>query len=272
MNIVIPMAGDSKIFKDAGFKYNKNFTEINHKPLFQRVFESAKNIGEGNFFFVVNKEDAQKFHINKSLKLLDPNCRVIVAQGQTAGAACSVLLAAEFIDNDDELIIFNGDQVLECDLKSVVKNFRANDWDGGIITFESVHPRWSFVRLDENNFVIETAEKDPISNHATAGFYYFKRGKDFVESVKAMIHKDANVNGFYYVCPAYNEMIIRQKIIGCFEIDGSNYFPLTTPKEVDEYEAHIKILEDVYDENSKAQRYGSRLVRRKFRADALQDQ
>ena len=243
MNLVIPMAGDSKIFKDAGFKYNKNFTEINHKPLFQRVFDSAKNIGAENILFVVTKEDAQKFHINKSLKLLAPNCRVIVAQGQTAGAACSVLLAAEFIDNDDELIIFNGDQVLECDLKAVVKNFRSNDWDGGIITFESVHPRWSFVRLDENNFVIETSEKDPISNHATAGFYYFKRGKDFVASVKQMIHKDANVNGIYYVCPAYNEMIIRQKIIGCFEIDSACYYPLTTPKEIVEYENHVKRLE-----------------------------
>ena len=262
MNIVIPMAGDSKIFKDAGFKYNKNFTEINHKPLFQRVFDSAKKIGEGNFIFVVSKEDAQKFHINKSLKLLAPNCRVIVAQGQTAGAACSVLLAAEFIDNDDELIIFNGDQVLDCDLKNILKKFRAENWDGGIITFESIHPRWSFVRLDENNFVIETAEKDPISNHATAGFYYFKHGKDFVASVKQMIHKDANVNGFYYVCPAYNEMIIRQKIIGHVEIDGKLYYPLTTPKEVDEYEAHIKIWEEVYYENSEAQRHDSRLVRR----------
>ena len=264
MNLVIPMAGDSKIFKDAGFKYNKNFTEINHKPLFQRVFDSAKNIGEGNFIFVVSKEDAQKFHINKSLKLLAPNCRVIVAQGQTAGAACSVLLAAEFIDNDDELIIFNGDQVLECDLKKILSKFRAENWDGGIVTFESLHPRWSFVRLDENNFVIETAEKDPISNHATAGFYYFKHGKDFVESVKAMIHKDANVNGFYYVCPAYNEMIIRQKVIGCVEIDSRNYYPLTTPKEVDEYEAHVKIWEDVYYENSKAKRHDSRLVRGEF--------
>ena len=243
MNIVIPMAGDSKIFKDAGFKYNKNFTEINHKPLFQRVFDSAKKIDAQNFIFVVSKDDAQKFHINKSLKLLSPNCKVVVAQGQTAGAACSVLLAAEFIDNDDELIIFNGDQVLECDLEGVLKTFRANDWDGGILTFESVHPRWSFVRLDENNFVIETAEKDPISNHATAGFYYFKHGKDFVESVKQMIHKDANVNGVYYVCPAYNEMIIRQKVVGCVEIDGALYFPLTTPKEVAEYEVHVRTLE-----------------------------
>ncbi|MBR1646490.1 MAG: glycosyltransferase family 2 protein [Selenomonadaceae bacterium] len=240
MNVVIPMAGDSKIFKDAGFKYNKNFTEINHKPLFQRVFDSVKNIGAQNFIFVVNNDDAQKFHINKSLKLIAPNCKVVVAQGQTAGAACSVLLAAEFIDNDDELIIFNGDQVLECDLEGMLKIFRANDWDGGILTFESVHPRWSFVRLDENNFVIETAEKDPISNHATAGFYYFKHGKDFVDSAKMMIRKDANVNGCYYVCPAYNEMIIRQKVIGCVEIDGAFYFPLTTPKEVDEYEAHVR--------------------------------
>lgn len=243
MNLVIPMAGDNKQFKDAGLKYNKNFTEINHKPLFQRVFDSVTKINAQNFIFVVNKEDAHKYHINKSLKLLAPNCRVVVAQGQTAGAACSVLLAAEFIDNDDELIVFNGDQVLECDLEGVVKTFRANNWDGGIVTFESVHPRWSFVRLDENNFVIETAEKDPISNHATAGFYYFKHGKDFVASVKQMIHKDANVNGVYYVCPAYNEMIIRQKIIGCVEIDGALYFPLTTPKEVAEYEAHVRTLE-----------------------------
>ena len=72
MNLVIPMAGDSKIFKDAGFKYNKNFTEINHKPLFRRVFDSAKKIGEGNFIFV-----------------------------ETAGAACSVLLAAKFINRID---------------------------------------------------------------------------------------------------------------------------------------------------------------------------
>lgn len=243
MNLVIPMAGDSKQFKDAGFKYNKNFTEINHKPLFQRVFDSAQKINAQNLIFVVSKEDAHKYHINKSLKLLAPNCRVVVAQGQTAGAACSVLLAAEFIDNDDELIIFNGDQVLECDLEGVVKTFRANAWDGGILTFESVHPRWSFVRLDENNFVIETAEKDPISNHATAGFYYFKHGKDFVASVKQMIHKDANVNGVYYVCPAYNEMIIRQKVVGCVEIDGALYFPLTTPKEVAEYEVHVRTLE-----------------------------
>ena len=242
MNLVIPMAGESKIFKDAGFRYNKNFTEIFHKPLFQRVFEGVKDVHADNFIFIVGKEDATKYHIVKSLKLLVPNCRVIVAENMTAGAACSVLLAAEFIDNDDELVISNGDQILEIDLQAVIEKFRAQNLDGGIITFESVHPRWSFVRVDENDFVIETSEKDPISKHATAGFYYFKRGADFVDGAKSMIRKDSNVNGKYYVCPVYNELILQQKIIGHCEISEKNYFPLTVPKEVDDYETHLKNL------------------------------
>ena len=240
MNVVIPMAGESKIFKDAGFRYNKNFTEIAHKPLFQRVFEGVQNINAENFIFVVNKEDANKYHIGKSLKLLSPKSRVIVAENMTAGAACTVLLAAELIDKDEELVISNGDQVLEMDLQGVIESFRARNLDGGIITFESIHPRWSYIRIDENNNVIETSEKDPISNHATAGFYYFKSGADFVAGAKAMIRKGADVNGHYYVCPVYNELILKQKLIGYREISAKNYFPLTVPKEVDEYELRIK--------------------------------
>lgn len=243
MNVIIPMAGESKIFKESSLAYSKNFVEINHKPLFQRVFEGVSGIAADCFIFIVNNEDAQKFHIGKSLKLLVPNCRIVVSEGTTAGAACSVLLAAEFIDNDDELIISNGDQILEMDLKGIIENFRAKNFDGGIVTFESVHPRWSFVRLDENGLVVETSEKDPISKNATAGFYYFKHGEDFVAAAKAMIMKDASVNGQYYVCPAYNELILRQKIIGCYKISVRNYYSLTTPKEIAEYETHLKRAE-----------------------------
>ncbi len=243
MNVVIPMAGDSKIFKDSGFKYNKNFTEINRKPLFQHVCESVLKLQANKFIFIVNQEDARKYHIDRSLKLLSPKCHIVVTEGKTAGAACSVLLAAELIDNEEELIINNGDMILELDVPAIIDKFRAANWDGGIITFESVHPRWSFVRLDENDYVIETAEKNPISNYATTGVYYFKHGSDFIFGAKEMIRKDSNVEGNYYVCPAYNEMILKQKIIGCYKIDNSLYHPLTTPKEVDEYEEYLKANE-----------------------------
>ena len=251
MNVVIPMAGDSTIFKESGFKYNKNFTEINRKPLFQRICESVIRLHAEKFIFIVNQEDARKYHIDRSLKLLSPKCHVVVAEGKTAGAACTVLLTSEFIDNNDELIINNGDMILETNTQTILNKFRAQDWDGGIITFESVHPRWSFVRLDEEGYVIEAAEKNPISNHATAGFYYFKHGADFINGAKEMIRKDSNVDGKYYVCPAYNEMVLRQKIIGYYEIDDRYYYPLTTPKEIAEYESHIRAVESrgkIYEE------------------------
>ena len=247
MNVVIPMVGDSlddsKIFQNGGLKYGKNFIEINHKPLFQRIFESLESLEADNFIFIVNKEDVMKFHINKSLKLLNPHAKCVVAEGQTQGAACSVLLASEFIDNDDELIINNGDQITEINLQGVTNIFREKNFDGGIITFKSVHPRWSYVRTDENNHVMETSEKDPISNHATTGFYYFKYGKYFVEGAKNMIRKNAAVNEKYYVCPAYNEMVLKQKIIGFHEIENEKYFPLTNLKEIQTYEEHIKKTE-----------------------------
>lgn len=243
MNVVIPMAGDSNIFKESGFKYNKNFTEINRKPLFQRICESVLKLQAEKFIFIVNQEDAKKYHIDRSLKLLSTKNQVVVAEGKTQGATCSVLLTAESIDNDDELIIHNGDTILELDTQSIVNEFRSKNFDGGIITFESVHPRYSFIRLDENDFVIETAEKNPISNHATAGLYYFKHGSDFVESAKEMIRKDSHVDGQFYVCPTYNQMILNQKVIGYHQIEGKYHYPLTTPKEIAEYESHIRRIE-----------------------------
>ena len=244
MNIVIPMAGDSKIFKDSGFKYNKNFTEINRKPLFQRVCESILKLQADRFIFIVNQEDVRRFHIDRSLSLLSKKCSTIVSENKTAGAACSVLLASEYIDNGEEFIISNGDMILEVDTQKIIEEFRASNLDGGIITFKSVHPRWSFVRIDENGYVIEAAEKNPISDHATVGFYYFRHGADFVASAKEMIRKDANVDGVYYVCPAYNEMVLMQKVIRCYDIDERYYWPLTTPKEISEYETHIRKIEN----------------------------
>ena len=222
MNVIIPMAGESKIFKEASLAYSKNFVEINHKPLFQRVFEGVSELEADSFIFIVNNEDAQKFHIGKSLKLLVPNCRVVVSEGTTAGAACSVLLAAEFIDNDSELVISNGDQILEMDLQGVIENFRAKNFDGGIVTFESVHPRWSFVRLDEHGLVVETSEKDPISKNATAGFYYFKHGADFVAAAKAMIMKDASQAKL----SSYRQTLQREYVNGLISrIDNSKVRP-----------------------------------------------
>jgi dTDP-glucose pyrophosphorylase len=123
-----------------------------------------------------------------------------------------------------------------------VQEFSDHKLDGGIVVFEAVHPRWSFVKCDQEGRVVETAEKRPISNLATAGFYYFQKGRDFVKATIEMIKKDAHVNGLFYICPVYNELILAQKEVGVHVIPRVAYRSLASPADVHAYEVHLESL------------------------------
>jgi dTDP-glucose pyrophosphorylase len=233
---VIPTAGGDDAFKDRGYPYCKPLTEIHGRPMIEHVWQGLRPLAADRHVFVIRKEDARRAHLADVLRLMDPGCAVVTTEGPTAGAACTVLLAIEHIEPERELVIANGDQVFACDLGAAVADFRRRALDGGTLVFDSVHPRWSFVRIGADGLVSEAAEKRPISRAATAGFYYFKRGGDFVRAAQAMIRKDAQVNGAFYVCPAFNEMILRHARIGTYPIPRESYISLATPQNLEEYE------------------------------------
>jgi len=240
MNILVPIAGPDEAFREKGYGPTKNLTELDRKPLVQHVYENLATLRDARFLFVVRRDEVARFHLDGILRLLDPTCQVVVAEGLTAGAACTALLAIEHIHNDAPLIIANGDQVLLTDLQAALADFQARDLDGGIITFDSVHPRWSYVRIDDRGFVVEASEKRTISRHATAGFYYFRRGRDFVDAATDMIRKDAHVGGGFYVCPVYNQLVLRQARIGIHPIPVEAYYSLANPQGVQPYETYLK--------------------------------
>src|ERR1051326_1431350 len=230
MTIVVPMAGGDEAFRERGYAYCKSIIEVRGKPLCQHVWENLRSLPVDKFVFVIRQEDAHRYHLDEVLRLMDPNAEVIHTTGATAGAACTVLLAVEHIVHYSELIVTNGDQLLLTDLPAAIRDFQSKNLDGGTLVFDSVHPRWSFVQVDEKEQVIQAAEKRPISRLATAGFYYFRRGGDFIDGSFEMIRKDVNTGGKYYVCPAFNEMILRGKRIGIHRIDRQIYWSLATPQ------------------------------------------
>ena len=79
--------------------------------------------------------------------------------------------------------------------------------DGGIVTFNATHPKWSYAKVNEKGLVTQVEEKNPISNLATVGFYFWKKGSDFVNYAEQMIEKNIRVNNEFYVCPVYNQAI-----------------------------------------------------------------
>ena len=228
MNIVIPLAGEGSRFKDAGYTFPKPLIEINGKPMIQVVVENLNT--EGNFIFIVKKEHYEKYNLKYLLNLIADGCKIIQVNTLTEGAACTALLAKELINDSNPLIIANSDQFIEWNSNEFFYSMAADECDGGIATFKSTHPKWSYVKLGENGYVTEVAEKKTISNKATAGIYYYKKGSDFIKHAEQMIEKNIRVDNQFYICPVYNEMLISNKKIRTFEI--KKMWGLDTPEDL----------------------------------------
>jgi NDP-sugar pyrophosphorylase family protein len=241
MNVLFLLAGESKSFEEQGYHYPKYLLEIDGKTLVQYVIEHVCVSRPARHIFVVRKEEVERFHFESVLRLLSPESEVVVAEGLTRGAACTALLAVESIDNDEPLLIVNGDQIVDLPLDEVLDSFEEQGLDGGIVVFDSVHPRWSYVRLNDEGRVIEAAEKRPISRNATAGLYYFAKGREFVAAAKEMIRKNASVGDAFYVCPAYNELLLNQGAVGVYHIPREKYYSLAEPQGVQAFEEKIRV-------------------------------
>ena len=241
MNILLLMAGSSDAFKEAGYTYPKNLIEIEGQPLLQLVIEKLEGLiaADNHLICMVQREENRRSYISSVIHLLVPNATVLEVNKETAGAACTALLAIEHINTADPLVIINSDQILEVDLSEIFSEFQRQKLDAGTIVFEAVHPRWSYVRCNSDEFVVEAAEKRPISKLATAGVYYFAQGQDFVEAAISMIKKDAHVGNQFYVCPVFNEMLLKHAKIGTHHIPRSTYFSLANPQGLHIYEEHL---------------------------------
>ena len=231
MNVLIPMAGAGSRFRDAGYTFPKPLIEVDGKPMIQVVTE---NIGlNANHIFVVQSEHRNQYQLDSLFSLIKPGSKIVETSGVTEGAACTALLAKHLIDNDAPLFFANSDQFVEWDPVEFFYFMQEKRVDGGIVTFKATHPKWSFAKIDDSGRVLEVAEKKPISDNATVGFYFWKKGSDFVKYAEQMIKKNVRVNNEFYVCPVFNEAIADGKDVRVFEIN--KMWGLGTPEDLDRF-------------------------------------
>ncbi len=222
------------------YEYPLSLTEIGGKPLIEHIVNKLEDLEPIKTTFCFLDGEVRKFHLDNIVSILSPTAVVLRVTEKTLGAACTALLAASCLDNEDELLIIAANELVDIDYSVVVKDFRSRKLDAGAVCFQSVHPRYSYVRLDKNERVIEASEKNPISRYATTGFYWFAKGYDFVLGTKNMIKKNAHVDNLFYICPVFNELILSQKDVGISAIDASRYHPLKSDRQVQQYETWME--------------------------------
>ena len=201
------MAGEGSRFAKEGYTFPKPLIDVNGKPMIQTVVENLDYDAE--YIFLVRKEHLETYAGLQSTleRITNGKLKIVEVDQLTEGAACTALLAREYIDNEDDLLIANSDQFIEYSPENFKTLKEMTDADAIVYTFEAVHPKWSFVKTNSRGVITEGAEKNPISNIATCGIYWYRRGSDFVKYADQMIEKNIRVNNEFYIAPVYNELI-----------------------------------------------------------------
>ena len=232
-NIVIPMAGRGSRFTEQGYTDSKPFIDVNGKPMIQRVIENLGIEFDKSYMFVLVclQEDFDKYDFHQFKDIIGHDSYdVVILDDVTEGAAQTILQAKDLINDDTPLLTLNTDQMIEYDT-DMWKSFER--FDGGIPCFWGDSEDWSYARCGQDGYVEEVAEKKVISNDATAGYYYWSKGSDFVKYAEQMIEENSRTNGEFYVAPVYNWAIKDGKKIAIYMVD--KVYELGTPEYLEKY-------------------------------------
>ena len=237
MNILILAAGNGT--EESG--YPIWLSEVDGMLLLERQILGFSEAGGKKFIYAFRQCDILNYHVDAIIDQFDlPAIAVIPIKHQTAGAALTALLAVGELCLDDELIVASATDHAYVDYKLIVSEFREKKEDVGLLTFDSLHPRYSYVKFDEDQLVVEAAEKRPISRRASAGFYWYARASDFVDSLKEMILKDVQTNGIFYISASLNELVLQGRRIVAHHLRPDQYHPIKDQRQVNVFEHHIE--------------------------------
>ena len=240
VNVIIPMAGEGSRFSKDSFVLPKPLISVDGKPMIQWVLENLTADGiDFKFYCIVRTGHEFHHNLSQQLQMIDPRIEVIYTNELTEGPACTCLLAKNMINNSNPLLIANSDQFVEWDSGEFYKQVLCKEDDGCVLCFK-VSPdlndtKWSYAKT-ERGYISEIQEKVVISENATVGIYFWRRGSDFVDSAEEMIHQNVRVNNEFYVAPTYNYGIKRGKMYTVAFC--KNMWGLGVPDDLAQFEAN----------------------------------
>ena len=232
MKIIFPMLGISSQEKIAG--YPLSLYEIQKKSILERVIDNYKSL-EAQLIFVIGENEEKKYHLSSiSNTLSKTKGQIITVRRPTAGALCTCLLAIDYLDDNEQLIIANTDQLFRSPFGNLL-NKVSEKADSAVFSFNSVHPRWSY-SFSKEGVVQSIREKDPYTRQALAGVTYFRKSKYFKEAAFKALLKERSVDSIYYVAPSINELILKGHFVQNIHLDENIFIPLYSSSLIIEYE------------------------------------
>lgn len=214
MNIVVPMAGRGSRVALRDRHTPKPLIEVAGRPMIAWALESLGPLLDGaRVVFVILEAHEHQRELSRVLRgLAGADAEIVALEEVTEGQLCTVLAATSALDRDADLLIASCDTYVLSDLSTAIRN-RPAECRGIISVADVPGDRWSFARTDETGRVVEVAEKQRISNHASTGLYYFSSTPEFLDEANSLIRAGEKTRGEYYVMPVYQRYIAAGKRI-----------------------------------------------------------
>ncbi len=238
--IVIPMAGESRRFTQAGYDRPKYMLPLNGESLFSWSVRSFKALfSTEEFLFVLLGTQGAKSFVESELRTLGVRtAHVVELDAPTIGQAATVEQGLKLIDclqTDTPITVFNIDTIRPN--FSFPQEFDQSQVDGYLEVFRGPGEHWSFVEPKDDDFRVQrTTEKERISDLCCTGIYYFKTARLFSSALDEQrgLAGGGLVKGEAYIAPIYNRLIergadIRYRLIESNEVEFSG-----TPSEYDD--------------------------------------
>ena len=238
LNILILAIG-SNASENPAENYPSCLSEDDGISLLEKIVSNTKTLINSSYTFAFLKKEIDEYHLDRVANLLVNGANVVPISEGTMGSACTSLLAACDLDLDNELLIISANELVDVDLLLPLKKFKQSNYDAGTIVFKSIHPRYSYVKLNEESLVVQASQKKPISNTATTGIFWYKKTSLFIDAAKSCIVKSSLTDGKFYIAPTFNELLLKHLKVGIFEIQSNQYIPLKTNRQIYNFEKGV---------------------------------
>ena len=230
MKLLVLMGGPNRIVGNS--PYPVFLTEIKGETLLEKLLKRYEIPELTEYIFCIKQDDADSYNLDAIIKSIIPSAQIVILRGSTRGAVCTALMARDHIDCEEELLVVSVDDFIDSDISKLVVQYRKENADVGIANFNSIHPRYSFVRRDADGNISGFAEKKPVSREALASFFYFKNGADFTDCAFNVIRKDCMINNSFYISQVLNEMLLRNKKICAVSINGEMFHSFKSERQL----------------------------------------
>ncbi|THG30836.1 glycosyltransferase family 2 protein [Naasia lichenicola] len=238
LQVLMPMGGLGQRFRDAGISTPKPLIEVRGVPMFKRALASLDAYpGAKSLIVVVREEHQRDFRLADLIREVQPDAQIVMLDHDTRGAVETAFSAAAVLDPDAPLVVMDCDIAFESDeyFTRIAEAVESGAPEGLLLSFTSTDPRYSYAATDGNGSVYRTAEKDPISDNALMGAYFFVSASVFLEAAQALLATPISAEmKEYYVSLLFNRLIEDGRPVG---LARGEFYSFGTPAELERFEA-----------------------------------